>query len=164
MTIDEMRDLYAYDDWANNRAFAAAESLSDAEARATIVSSFPSVLATLAHLVGAEWVWLRRCHGESPTSVPAWAGDSSLAALGAELAAIQGDRSAYLRERTDADLVRLLEFRTLAGQAYAQPLGGILQHVVNHSTYHRGQVATQLRQLGRTPPNTDLITYLRLPK
>lgn len=50
------------------------------------------------------------------------------------------------------------------GQAFAHPLGHLVQHVVNHSTYHRGQAATQLRQLGRTPPSTDFTRYLRRDK
>ena len=51
-----------------------------------------------------------------------------------------------------------------AYSSWTNVLGGLMRHVVNHSTYHRGQVATQLRHLGRTPPTTDLIAYLRLEK
>jgi uncharacterized damage-inducible protein DinB len=53
------------------------------------------------------------------------------------------------------------EATELDGQPFAHPLGKLMRHVVNHSTYHRGQLATQLRQLGQTPPNTDFTRFLR---
>ena len=160
MTTAEIRELFAYDSWANARFFATAEALTEAELRATAASSFPSLRGTLGHIAGSEWIWLRRWRGESPDTQPTWVSDATLAELKAQLAAIEADREALLAALTDADLDRPLEYRTLSGQAHADPLGGILRHVVNHSTYHRGQAATQLRQLGRTPPNTDLIAFL----
>lgn len=161
MTIEEARGLVAYGSWANGLVFAAAEALSEEQLGASAASSFPSVGATLAHIVGAEWVWLRRWLGESPTAVPSWVPKPSLAELKVQLAAVEAERTSLLAGLSDADLGRVVSYRNLAGQAYADELGGLIRHVVNHSTYHRGQVATQLRQLGVTPPNTDLITYLR---
>ncbi|HEX9188644.1 MAG TPA: DinB family protein [Vicinamibacteria bacterium] len=161
MRIDEARDLFSYGAWANGRVLAAAEALAPEQRLATAASSFPSVRGTLGHIVGAEWLWLRRWQGESPAAVPAWAAESSLADLRGHLAALEADRDGYLAGLTDADLARLVEYRSLAGTAYADRLGDLFRHLVNHSTYHRGQVATQLRQLGQTPPGTDLITYLR---
>jgi uncharacterized damage-inducible protein DinB len=161
MTIDEARELFAYGAWANGHVFAAAEGLAEGEVGAAAPSSFPSVLATLGHLVGAEWIWLRRFCGESPAAAPAWASGSSLAELKARLTALEAERTEYLGRLSDADLRRVVAYRTLSGDAHAEPLEDLVRHVVNHSTYHRGQAATQLRQLGRTPPNTDLIAYLR---
>jgi uncharacterized damage-inducible protein DinB len=77
---------------------------------------------------------------------------------------VEAERDQYLASLSDVDLGRVVEYRALSGQAYADPLAGLIRHVVNHSTYHRGQVATQLRQLGKTPPTTDLIVYLRRVK
>jgi uncharacterized damage-inducible protein DinB len=162
MRIDEARGLFAYSGWANDRVFGAAEALVPEQMTATAASSFPSVRGTLGHIVGAEWVWLRRWLGESPSAAPSWVGESSLPELRARLATLEAERESYLAGLTDEDLLRVVEYRTLGGQASADPLAGLLRHVVNHSTYHRGQVATQLRQLGVAPPGTDLITYLRL--
>jgi uncharacterized damage-inducible protein DinB len=161
MTIDEARGLFAYGAWANGRVLAAAEGLTDVELGAAAPSSFPSLLATLGHIVVAEWIWLRRFRGESPAAAPAWASGSSLAELKARLAALEAERAEYLGRLSDADLRQVVSYRNLSGQAHANPLEDLVRHVVNHSTYHRGQAATQLRQLGRTPPNTDLIAYLR---
>lgn len=59
---------------------------------------------------------------------------------------------------------RIISYRNLSGQPFSDPLNNLLRHVVNHSTYHRGQVATQMSQLGVKPPSTDLIVYLRQVK
>jgi uncharacterized damage-inducible protein DinB len=164
MTIHEATDLFAYGSWANGQVFAAAATLTPEERAAPAASSFPSVRETLGHIVAAEWVWLRRWRGESPIRAPAWASGSVLSDLRAQLAAVEAERGRYLATLTDEDLGRVVEYKTLAGQAHADPLADLIRHVVNHSTYHRGQVATQLRQLGRTPPNTDFTTYLRQVK
>jgi uncharacterized damage-inducible protein DinB len=59
----------------------------------------------------------------------------------------------------DARLTQVVSYVNLKGESFAYPLGRMLQHVVNHSTYHRGQIATLLRQLGATPLSTDLLLY-----
>jgi uncharacterized damage-inducible protein DinB len=161
MTRDEARQLFAYDSWANRLVFTAAGALPVEQLQAPAASSFPSIDATLAHIVGAEWIWLRRWRGESPAAAPAWVAKPSLPDLKRELAAVEAERASFLAGLSEAEFERAVSYRTLAGQPYSDALGGLIRHVVNHSTYHRGQVATQLRQLGHTPPNTDLITYLR---
>jgi uncharacterized damage-inducible protein DinB len=161
MTIQEARELFSYGAWANDLMFGAAEALPPDQLLATAASSFPTVRGTLGHIVGAEWIWLRRWLGESPSAAPVWAGESTLADLRGHLAALEAERDAYLATLADADLMRIVEYRTLAGNSYADRLGDLFRHIVNHSTYHRGQVATQLRQLGQAPPGTDLIAYLR---
>ena len=160
MTIDEARRLFAYGSWANALMFAAANALPEEQVGAAAASSFPSVAATLAHIVGAEWIWLRRWLGED-AAAPAWSVNPNLADLEVRLAAMEAERTSYLARLSDLDLDRVVSYRNLAGKAYTNPLCDLIRHIVNHSTYHRGQVATQLRQLGHTPPNTDLIAYLR---
>ncbi len=160
MTTDEARQLFGYGSWANGRMLAVAEALPSEQFEAAVSSSFPSVGATLAHLIGAEWIWLRRWLGES-LPAPAWAAKPNLAELKVQLAAVESERSSYLAGLSDADLDRVVSYRSLAGKEYSNVLSDLIRHVVNHSTYHRGQLATQLRQLGHTPPSTDLIAYVR---
>jgi len=161
VTVNEVADLFAYSRWANGRVFSTAEGLTPEELAAPVASSFPSIRETLGHIAAAEWVWLRRWRGENPKSVPTWSTDSDLADLRDQLAAVEAERGEYLAALTDADLGRLVEYKTMAGQAQADPLASLIRHVVNHSTYHRGQVATQLRHLGKSPPSTDLVLWLR---
>lgn len=162
MTTGEVRQLFAYDAWANGLVFEAAAALSEERAGHPLASSFPSVVATLAHVVGAEWVWMRRWLGDSPVGFPEWVATPVLDDLRARLSAVEREREAFVAGLSDADLGRVVAYRDLAGRPFAEPLDGLIRHVVNHSTYHRGQVATQLRQLGVTPPGTDLIVFLRL--
>lgn len=158
---DEARDLYAYNTWANRRILDAAATL-DADALARdLRSSFPSVLATLAHIVAAEWIWLRRWSGESPGGVPADWELTSLEAIRRRWDAVEAERMALLEALDDAALARDVDYRNTAGVAYTSRMDEMLRHVVNHSTYHRGQVVTMLRQLGATPPATDLIAFYR---
>jgi uncharacterized damage-inducible protein DinB len=161
MTADEARELFAYGVWANGQLFDAAEALTPEQLTTPVASSFPSVRGTLGHIVAAEWVWLQRWRGESPAGMPGWVSDTSLAELRARLAAVEAERELYLATVSDADMEQVIEYRTIAGKAHADPLAGLMRHLVNHSTYHRGQVATQLRQVGIVPPTTDLIAYMR---
>jgi uncharacterized damage-inducible protein DinB len=161
MTIDEARGLFGYSAWANGRMFDAAAALRADQLAATIASSFPSVLGTLAHIVSTEWIWSRRWLGDSPTAAPAWVTASSLSELRARLTEVESERDRFLDGLTDADLERVVEYRRVSGEAYADRLADLVRHAVNHSTYHRGQLATQLRQIGVQPPGTDLVSYLR---
>ena len=164
MTTDESRELFDYASWATARMFRAAEALTQEQLTAFIESSFPSMLGTLAHLVGAEWIWVRRWQGDNPASIPDWVGQPALKDLEIRLAAIEGERASFLEQLTDADLQRVVSYRGLDGQTFSLPLGDLLRHVVNHATYHRGQLATMLRQLGHAPPSTDFVKYLREKK
>jgi uncharacterized damage-inducible protein DinB len=97
MTIDEARELFAYSDWANARFFAAAEALTPEQLSGRAASSFPSVRGTLGHIVGAEWVWLRRWQGESPPSPPGWVAEASLPECGATSASWRPSASSTWR-------------------------------------------------------------------
>jgi len=158
MTPDEARELFDYDSWANGLMFGAAKALTPEQIQTPLESSFPSFLATLAHIVGVEWLWLRRWEGEDPRAMPDWVRSPDLADLEHRLRTVEAERAAFLAE---ADLERVVSYHGLDGQAFSLPLGKLMRHVVNHSTYHRGQLATMLRQLGQAPPGTDFTLYLR---
>jgi uncharacterized damage-inducible protein DinB len=161
MTVDDARTLFAYDDWANGRVVEALERLTAEQSGKAIASSFPSLRETVAHIVQAEWFWLHRWLGENPTKSPAWAPGTPLDEVRHVLAGVQSDRGALLDRLTDEALGEPAPYRDPRGGEHHQRLGDQMRHVVNHSTYHRGQAATQLRQLGEVPPGTDLILYLR---
>jgi uncharacterized damage-inducible protein DinB len=162
MLSTELQTLLAYNHWANALTFDAAAALTEAQRREPIISSFPSVAATLAHMAGAEWVWLRRWKGESPSAAPAWVKEADVATVRARLTEIERERDEYLATLSADDVERVVEYRTLAGAASRTSLADLIRHVVNHASYHRGQVTTMLRQLGATPPGTDYVLYLRV--
>ncbi len=161
MGVEEIRELYGYDRWATDRILAAAERLTPEERTRDLGSSYPSVLATLAHLASADWVWLERWRGRSPTEVPVEWDLSSLGGVRARWEPVLDDRWSFIGSLTGQDLGRELAYRTTSGAPHRNRLDRLLRHVVNHATYHRGQVVTMLRQLGATPPSTDLVLYYR---
>lgn len=159
--LDELRELFDYNRWARDRILDVAAALTPEDFARDMGSSFPSVRDTLVHIMSAEWVWLSRLRGVSPDGMPSeW---KTLAPDGIRAAWRELDASitTYLASLHDADLDRVLEYRNIAGQPFSSTVQQILRHVINHSTYHRGQLTTMLRQLGATPPATDLILYYR---
>lgn len=165
MTRDEILTLYAYNAWANTRTLESAGELSPEAFTRDLGSSFPSVRDTLAHILGAEWVWLKRWQGESPDRLLGGAEFPSLASLHERFAAVEAERRGVLVGLPDEQLSGSFDYQDLAGRALRLPYLASMQHVVNHGSYHRGQVATLLRQLGATPISTDLSRYhLELPK
>ena len=161
MDTAELNELVGFDEWANARFVAALREVSDDVFTAPVASSFGSLRDTFAHIVSAEWIWLRRWKGDSPTALPAWLGGGSREELLAQLAGVEKERAEFLAALSPAGLRAPVSYRTLNGQAHTNALGDLLRHVVNHSTYHRGQLATQMRQLGLHPPSTDFVLYLR---
>lgn len=159
--MDELRRLFEYNRWANVRFLDAADELTEEELVREIPSSFPSVLATLTHMLGAEWVWLSRWRGTSPTSLPESAGLSSVAAVRARWDELWAEQQDFLDALEPEEVDGTLRYRVFSGSEDEQRLGDLMRHFVNHATYHRGQLTTLLRQLGKTPPSTDLIRYLR---
>ncbi|MCA1641972.1 MAG: DinB family protein [Acidobacteria bacterium] len=107
----------------------------------------------------AEWVWLRRWRGESPRAILDPAEFADVESVRSRLAEVARERAQLLAGLTDADLERVVAYVNAKGEEWRYPLGRMMQHVVNHSTYHRGQVVTMLRQLGADAPSTDLLLY-----
>ncbi|MGC1106019.1 MAG: DinB family protein [Candidatus Acidiferrales bacterium] len=159
MTLDDVHLLYAYNSWANHRVLDACTPLDAAQLTQNLHSSFPSVRDTLTHIMLAEWLWLERWLGRSP-GFPS--GDfPDLASVRARWQTIETDLNAFIQKLSAADLDRVVEYKNTKGNAFSNPMRQMLQHVVNHGTYHRGQITTMLRQLGATPLTTDLIAFYR---
>jgi uncharacterized damage-inducible protein DinB len=159
-TPELLRSLFAFDDWANKRVLDACASLTPEQFTRDLGSSFHSVRDTLAHISGAQWVWLERLNGRSPAALPALDTCGDLPSLRLHCSEVERELLAFVNGASTADLARVLEYRTSRGE-YRTPIWQILLQLVNHGTYHRGQVTTLLRQLGANPVNTDLIGFYR---
>jgi uncharacterized damage-inducible protein DinB len=165
MTIAEIRDLFAFTEWANARVLDAAEKLPAEDLLRDVHISHKSILGTLLHVAGADWIWLERWHGNSPVGHDVWAGWTaddarSLPQVREKWMPVVRGRRAYLDTISDADLARELGYRRFTGEPYSLPLAQQMQHVINHATLHRGQIVGMIRQLGIPPPPTDLLFYL----
>ncbi len=159
MTPKEMGALYDYNDWANRRVLDSCAQLTSEQFTRDLGSSFRSVRDTVVHILGAEWIWLERWQGRSPTGLPPGTEFADLAAVRARWEVLGQELLEFVREVTASELERVVEYRNLRGHPFAYPLRAMLQHLVNHGTYHRGQVTTMLRQLGAEPRPTDLLRY-----
>jgi len=157
--LADLLDLFAYNRWATARTLDAAELLTDEQLTRDLGGSFPSVRDTLAHMLAAEWIWLSRWMGDPPGTAPDLSGCMEARALRDRWQVLAGAQAAYLAGLTAAALERPVSILTRTGIAAELPLHETLRHVVNHATYHRGQVAAMLRRLGAQPVATDLFLY-----
>ena len=161
MKPEEMVLLYDYNAWANHRSLDAADKLTAEQFTKPLGSSFSSVRDTLAHIYGAEWVWLERFQGRSPSSLPDTRQFLDVASLRERWLEHETRLLGFVRGLKQANLDRAMEYKTLKFGVYTNPLWQSMQHVVNHGTYHRGQVTTMLRQLNAEPVLTDLMHFYR---
>ena len=158
MTLADIELLYAYNRWANSRLLAAASLLSSDLLVKDLGTSYRSVFGTLKHIAWGEWLWLDRWQERTPTGQSPL-DCSDLPALRSRWSMIEREQTEFISSITQADLDRLISYENPAGTRWTYSLRHMLQHVVNHSTYHRGQVAATLRMLGAEPPATDLLPY-----
>ena len=151
-----------YHYWARDRLLDALEPLTPEQLNRDLSSSFKSIRETIVHTYAAEWAWHSRWQGNSPTALLPSDQFPDLAALRRAWSQHEGDMRAFLDGSGEDGVSRVIEYKLLSGEAGASPLWQMLQHVVNHASYHRGQVTTMLRQLGATPAKPmDMIAYYR---
>jgi uncharacterized damage-inducible protein DinB len=162
VTIDDIGALLDYHYWARDRLLAAVEPLSDEQRTRDLGSSFKSIHDTLVHIFRAEWAWHSRWHNVSPTALSQAGELPDLATLQMRWTALEQQVRGFVDAAGDEGLQRVYEYKSLAGVTGQSPLWQMVQHVVNHASYHRGQVTTMLRQIGATPPKSlDLIAFYR---
>lgn len=161
MDAADFRILYEYNAWANRRTLEACSALTPEQFVQDLKSSFVSVRDTLAHIYGAEFIWFERWNSRVPSTLPAPADFPTFESIRGKL--IEMDRSLidFVSRLTPETLSRDLHYKMTNGTPQSGPLAPMLQHVANHGTYHRGQVATMLRQLGLKALSSDLIYYHR---
>jgi uncharacterized damage-inducible protein DinB len=162
MTFQELQTLVDYHYWARDRVFDAVERLTPDQCARDLGNSFASIHDTLAHLYGAEWIWCSRWEGESPTALPSPNRFADIAAIRAAWLEQEKRVRAVLESLGEDGINRPIEYLTTDGRPQVQVFWHQLQHLVNHGSYHRGQVTTMFRQLKVAPPKSmDLITFYR---
>ena len=162
MNAADLRALLAYHYWARDRLLDAVGQLDVATFTAARNSSFSSIRDTLAHTCLAESVWYSRWRGHPPSAFPALDQFADVASLTTAWHGIEQQVRAFLEPMSDADVTRVVSYRLFSGAEGASPLWQMVQHVVNHASYHRGQVTTMLRQAGAKPASSmDLIAFYR---
>jgi uncharacterized damage-inducible protein DinB len=167
MTKDDIQLLYEFDRWANNRVLKTVATLNPEEFTRDLGGSFRSVRDTLVHIVGCEWAWLACWKEPSPTSAfvtEIWARNGSLfnpntypdfAAVQSKWAEVERDQIDFVSGVTNESLERKIPVLTSHIS-----LAHLLQHLANHSTYHRGQISLMMRQLSAAPCATDFAMFM----
>lgn len=159
MDLERIRALYDFNRWANGEVLETAGKLTPEQFTRDLHGSFPSVRETLVHIMGAEWIWLERWRGNSPKALLSAAEFPTVSAIANRWAEIERAQRKFVDGLTEDSLVQAVSYVNLKGDPYEYPLWQMLQHLVNHSTYHRGQITTMLRQLGARPVATDLLVF-----
>ncbi len=160
MNLDDIRNLFNYTEWANHLVLDAVERLSEEQRKHDFKISHGSIQGTLLHTAGAEWLWLERWRGTSHTGL--WAAEDfvGIPAIRARWQLIEAERQSFIDSLSEDELSGDLSYRNLKGEPFTLPLVAQMQHVVNHSSQHRGQAVGMIRQLGVQPPAVDLLYYL----
>lgn len=162
MNLEDLRILLDYHYWARDRLLTAVDALTPEQFLRPLGSSFSSVRDTLSHTVGAETFWLMRWNGQSPTELLAHDRIPDCATLRKDWSELEKKVRAFLEGLEEEGIARVFSYNMTDGRSSSSVFWHMMQHVVNHASYHRGQVVTMLRQLGAAPPKSmDLIAFYR---
>lgn len=162
MTKNYFTEVAAYNVWANNIAWGWLDQISEEQWNQNIVSSFNSIGETVLHIVSAETVWLDRLN---KVEAPVWLQSTF---KGSKEETIElwkrstTELKKFLDEFDEAKMMDMLVFKRINGDRYEMPHYQVFAHLFNHSTYHRGQLVTMLRQAGFTKVgSTDMLGFYR---
>jgi len=156
---DDLSTLFAFNRWANDRVVEAARELTPEQYAAEPAPGWSSVRATLVHVADATLIWARRIGGETPA---ARATEAQVPTVDDVTRLFAEGHDAFDRLLPTLSAERLAaawSYRNFEGKELRVPLWAVLRHVVNHASYHRGQVASKLGRLGVHPPATDLVFW-----
>lgn len=159
MSIETIRELFAYGRWANECVFQAAAPLSDVQLDRPFEMGEGSLRATLRHIYGAERNWHERVQAPGWETFPEAAGLHAVAEIHAAAGQLATARFAWLAGLADAHLDRRHTYHFATGGTYTSRLRDILLHVCTHGIHHRAQALNMLRHVGATPPALDWIEW-----
>jgi uncharacterized damage-inducible protein DinB len=159
MTLTELQDLFEYNRWAHENILHAAAGLAPDEYNAASGNGASSPRAALQSTLAEEVAWLSRWEGHSLAEPPDYSECVNTEALLTRWKSLWGRQRRFLESLNEDELSRFVSVRLPNGIEAVQPLGDTMMHMVNHSTYLRGQAATLIAQLGGNIPDSDYFTY-----
>jgi uncharacterized damage-inducible protein DinB len=155
--LPTIREMFDHNYWARDQQLRACAELDDEPLKRCVGGSFPSLHATLVHLIAVEWLWLERWRGQSPTTLIAPAELPTLRSVAERWTAVEREMRAWLETLDEPALAATRSYLSTRGERWTYPLWRTLEHLLTHQAAHRGQVTEKLRLLGRTPPRVDFL-------
>jgi len=155
----ELFGLYEYNEWANEKTIASLRALPEADYVREQGGGWPSLRATFVHLAGATDAWAERFSGRDALVLAKETDLPKLEDAVRVLLSAQEKHRNHLKNLTRDKLERPFSWKNLAGEVRAAPYEIVVRHVVNHQTYHRGQIASMVRRVGGKPVATDMVRW-----
>jgi uncharacterized damage-inducible protein DinB len=161
MSVAMVRDLYEYHRWANHRLFDVAVALGEEACAKELGKHFsvPTLTRMFAHIYGADLNWLKRFKGTSPTESPFF-DIPTMAEVRRKWDPLEAEQKAFVESLSEVDVTSEIHYKTSRGEAFQVTLGVLLQHVANHATHHRSEIATMITLLSASPPDTGINTWI----
>jgi uncharacterized damage-inducible protein DinB len=153
----------AYNLWANQRITEILQPVDESIIFAEMKSSFPGIARTILHIWDAEWIWLTRLKDKPVDLWPSKAFKGTKPELLHGIVNSSKELAEFIEFKGDAFLSETVSYKSLKGDTFENKVEDLLMHLVNHGTYHRGQIITLLREQGINDfKSTDLFTFLRV--
>jgi len=160
MNIHNIRDMFAYNYWANNRLLAKAEQVTPEQFTAEPIPGVSSLQGAFVHTLDAESSWRHFFQGQGFQPDLDRADFPTVAALRLRWQDDERAMWAYLDSLSEADLTRILRYEVEGGIWRERLLWHCLYHVVNHGTQHRSEAAALLTDCGHSPGEMDFTLFL----
>jgi len=167
MSVELIREYWAYHHWANRRLFDVVAALGEPAAGREVGKQFsePTLRAMLVHMYGADRFWLESWRGRPPPVVrgdPSYGLDiRTLDDLRRRWDALEAEQRGYLADLVEIDLWKPVDGTTPEGKIFSRPLGMLLLHVPTHAAHHRSELCTMLTMASTPPPDTGINSYYR---
>jgi uncharacterized damage-inducible protein DinB len=155
-----LKQLVRYNLWANKKIAEILNKTETVDLNKEIPSSFSSLRKTVYHIWDAEYIWLNRLNGLSISSFPSKEFDNTV-----PITKFLECSEAWVKSMESEDelfFTKVCSYKNIAQKDFSNTHSEIIMHCMNHSTYHRGQLVTLLRQVGKVDlPSTDMIAFYR---
>ena len=152
----------AYNSWANQKLFELIHTLPEEKVKQEIPSSFNSIYKTVLHMWDAESAWWQRLKLQERIVVPSENFNGNITDIMNGLKQQNQLWHDWIKNATDPMLQHVFQYHNTKRESFKQPVHEMILHVLNHGTYHRGQLVNMFRQLGiEKIPQTDYIIWSR---
>jgi uncharacterized damage-inducible protein DinB len=159
-TKEHLQHMFDFVCWADNQMLAASRTVPDEGYYKDQGISIGSIHKLLVHAMAAQWIWLSRWRGESPTRIESHEDYPTRDSVMLRWPLVHSAITDFLGTQSPKALARDVQYRNTRGELFALPLAELMLHVIDHATYHRGQLNTMIKHAGGQPGNVAFQVYL----